>query len=113
MTLNALPKAEKFNLNNINSKEAFKKGIDIFFTGLLQEAESYSRSFNYVCREILEFLEYGKEDYEITDESSTPQQNFISDYMKQMDIKFARQNVILSDAFIPGDYEDIVHRTKN
>jgi len=33
--------------------------------------------------------------------------------MKLMDIKAARQNVILGDAFIPGDFEDIVHRSGN
>ena len=33
--------------------------------------------------------------------------------MKYMDMKVARQNVIFGDAFIPGDFENIVHRTGN
>ena len=30
-----------------------------------------------------------------------------------MDLSVARQNVIFGDAFIPGDFENIVHRTGN
>ena len=33
--------------------------------------------------------------------------------MRQMDMKAARENVIMGDAFIPGNFEDIVRKTKN
>jgi uncharacterized protein (DUF2461 family) len=39
--------------------------------------------------------------------------DWIDQYMKCMDTKAARQNVVLGDAFIPGDFEDIVYRSGN
>ena len=58
MTVTSLPDQNKFNLGNINSKEAFKRAIDIFLQCLLLDIDS-ANNFNYVCREVLEFLELG------------------------------------------------------
>ena len=49
----------------------------------------------------------------LIDEKSHTENGFIDEYMRQMDLKVARQNVLLSEAFIPGDHEDIVSKSKN
>lgn len=54
-----LPKMKGINLENLRSKEAFKRAIDIFFGCLLAASNSSSGRFNYVCREVLEYLELG------------------------------------------------------
>ena len=48
-----------------------------------------------------------------TEEEMYGEGDFVEEYMKYMDLKVARQNVIFGDAFIPGDFENIVHRTGN
>jgi len=80
---------------------------------LLLEKDSQSRKFNYVCREVLEFLELGQRPNPSLGQSDGSTQDFIDEYMLVMDSKAQRQNVILGDAFIPGDSEDIIHRSGN
>jgi len=58
MTVTALPNQSKFNLQNLNSKEAFKRSINMFLSSLLLDKDD-AHNFNYVCREVLEFLELG------------------------------------------------------
>lgn len=58
MTVNSLPREEVFDIKSLYKKEAFKRSIEIFLGCLLKHSSS-STKFNYVCREILEFLELG------------------------------------------------------
>jgi hypothetical protein len=89
---------------------------------------SQPRQFNYVCREVLEFLGFGSDEAAPSmivetvellpllpdnEEEMVGEGDFVEEYMKYMDLKVARQNVIFGDAFIPGDFENIVHRTGN
>ena len=78
-----LPKIKGINLENLSSKEAFKRAIDIFFGCLLADSNSSSGRFNYVCREVLEYLELGVGEDAL-------ETNFIDDYMRKMDLKATR-----------------------
>ena len=55
MMVPALPELGKFNMKHINSKEAFKRALDIFLACLISYSQSHK--FNYVCREALLFLD--------------------------------------------------------
>ena len=59
MTVNNLPREEVYDIKSLYKKEAFKRSIDIFLGCLLTHSNSSQSKFNYVCREILEFLELG------------------------------------------------------
>lgn len=131
LQLSALPSEDKLNLRDIKSKEAFKRSIDVFFACLLSDRSSATDKFNYVCREVLEFLEYGGPSAEaaiglswekvgledLGTGSGVPRSaeraDFVEDYMKQMEIKATRYNFKSGDALIPGDSEDIVARSGN
>ena len=130
LQMSALPAEDKLNPRDIKSKEAFKRAIDMFFACLLSDRSSVTDKFNYVCREVLEFLEYGGpsadaqiglswEKVDLADLSgegvpkSTDRGDFIEDYMKQMEIKATRYHFKSGDALIPGDSEDIVARSGN
>ena len=133
MTVTTLPSPEKFNLQSLNSKEAFKRAIGIFMNTLLLDRDSSTHKFNYVCREILQLLELDKmsaiasasfeeramglmsklESVAEQEEDLLEAENFIDYYMRLMDMKAASKNIILGDAFIPGNFEDIVHKSNN
>lgn len=79
-----LPNIEKFNFNNINSKEAFKRALDIFLNCLI--SQNMSHKFNYVSREALLFLELNTP--LVHDKLSiAPGSNFVDEFMNVMDRK--------------------------
>lgn len=122
MNVTSLPAQEKFDLKSYNSKEAFKRAVNIFLATLLNQRDSNSGQFNYVCREVLEFLDlhkdgaYISESYENLkeiipgrlEEEKEEMENFVDIYMRQMDFKAANKHVVSDGAFIPGNLEDIV-----
>ena len=84
-----------FNISQINK----------FFSALLTVKET----FNYVPREILEFLEFSSSGKEKGRSSIFARpSDFIDDYMVKMEEMLQNLSVIGEEAFMPGNQEDIV-----
>ena len=64
MKVGELPDESNFDNCSLNNVEKFKKGIDSFFMSLLMLKNEQTNQFNYVCREVLEYLELGEDEEE-------------------------------------------------
>jgi hypothetical protein len=60
------------------------------------------RRFNYVCREILEFLDFGSADKERRSSVFSRPSDFIDDFMVKMEDQLMHQDILFEEAFIPG-----------
>lgn len=81
-----------------------------------------SGRFSYICREILVFLDLDKQGSERSESFGgrtsklmpiSEGENFVDFFMEQMDVKVSNMHYITEEAFIPGNYEDIVHPSGN
>jgi hypothetical protein len=89
---------------NLNTRQ-----IDLFFQSLLRT----KGHFNYVCREILEFLEFGSGSAKDSRSAvfSRPS-DFVDDYMLKME-DLLNQHTIFDDALSNGIGVDSIEKTGN